>query len=239
MALSEKFSFIAINDLHYSSQACRPWFVEVVRQMKASAPDAHFCLLGGDLADNGTAAQLESVRAIFRELAMPVYPVVGNHDYVSGMDRAAYEKYFPGRINYNFLHDGWQVLGLDSSQGTLSRDTMVSDATLHWLDENVPKLDPRKPTIVCTHFPMGRFVAARPRNADELLRRCLQLNVRAIFNGHFHGYTLRQVNDAILTTDRCCSRVRANHDGTPEKGWFVCQASDGDVTRRFVEFRAV
>src|SRR3954469_114142 len=42
------FTFIAVNDLHALEPACRPWFDEVVRQMKASAPAAKFCLLGGD-----------------------------------------------------------------------------------------------------------------------------------------------------------------------------------------------
>ena len=50
----DDFTFIAVNDLHALEDACRPWFDDVVRQMKASAPTAEFCLLGGDLADNGT-----------------------------------------------------------------------------------------------------------------------------------------------------------------------------------------
>jgi hypothetical protein len=33
-----------------------------------------------------------------------------------------------------------------------------------------------------------------------------------------------------------CSRVRQNHDGSPEKGWFVCNAVNGEIKRRFVEF---
>jgi hypothetical protein len=31
--------------------------------------------------------------------------------------------------------------------------------------------------------------------------------------------------------------VRQNHDGTPEKGWFVCQATRGEIRRRFVELQ--
>ena len=47
------FTFIAVNDLHALEDACRPWFDDVVRQMKTSAQTAEFCLLGGDLAENG------------------------------------------------------------------------------------------------------------------------------------------------------------------------------------------
>ena len=126
------------------------------------------------------------------------------------------------------------MIGLDTTEGTKSKETVISETTLHWLDENLPQLKRGKPTIIFTHFPLGRFVAARPVNADALLQRLASLNVQAIFSGHFHGFTERHFGEATLTTDRCCSRIRANHDGTPEKGWFVCQAARGQVSRRFV-----
>jgi predicted MPP superfamily phosphohydrolase len=234
---SNDFTFIAVNDLHYLEPACRPWFDQVVRQMKESAPRAEFCLLGGDLADNGTAPQLTAIRDAFARLEIPVHTVIGNHDHISDRDRSAYEKIFPNQINYHFEHGGWQVIGLDSSQGTRSRDTVISDVTLDWLDKNLPQLSPWAPTIVLTHFPLGLFVPFRPINADALLQRLANLNVQAVFSGHFHGFTERHARDITLTTDRCCSRVRNNHDGTTEKGWFVCQALGGGVTRQFVEFQ--
>ena len=80
------FSFIAVNDLHALEDACRPWFESVVRQMKASAPTAEFCLLGGDLADNGTSAQLTLIKNSFSALGVPCHAVVGNHDYQSNME---------------------------------------------------------------------------------------------------------------------------------------------------------
>jgi hypothetical protein len=83
---------------------------------------------------------------------------------------------------------------------------------------------------------LGGLVPMRPVNADALLQRLTTHNVQAIFSGHFHGFTERHLRETTLTTDRCCSRVRNNHDGSKEKGWFVCQASHGRVTRQFVEF---
>ena len=223
----DEFTFIAVNDLHCSEPACRPWFDKVVRDMKTSVPNAEFCLLGGDLADSGSPAQLNSVREAFQKLEIPVYAVVGNHDYEAGKGRSAYEQIFARQINYRFEHRGWQFLGLDTTEGFKYSDTSISDVTLRWLDENVPKLDPRKPTVIFTHFPLGHFVVTRPLNADALLQRCLKLNLQAVFSGHFHGFTERDFGRAILTTDRCCSRIRGNHDGTPEKGWFVCKAARG------------
>ena len=83
------------------------------------------------------------------------------------------------------------------------------------------------------------YLFSRPLNADELLKRCYGLNLQAVFCGHFHGFTERPFRNAIITTDKCCSRVRFNHDGTPEKGWFICQAINGEIKRRFVEFHPI
>ncbi len=233
-----EFTFIAVNDLHLSEAACRPWFEQVVVQMKRSAPKAEFCLLGGDLADAGSPAQLRAVREIFARLEMPVHAVIGNHDYRFGNERSAYEEIFPRQINYRWAHRGWQFLALDTTEGTNSQGTRISETTLGWLDENVPRLDPPKPTVILTHFPLGRFVFGRPLNADAVLQRCAGLNLRAILSGHFHGLTERHFQQATLTTDRCCSRIRPNHDGTTAKGWFVCRAARGELSRQFVEFKA-
>jgi 3',5'-cyclic AMP phosphodiesterase CpdA len=230
------FTFIAVNDLHALEEACRPWFDDVVRQMKASAPTAEFCLLGGDLAENGTPAQLTLIKDSFSALGIPCHAVVGNHDYQLATDRSAYERIFPEQINYSFTHRGWQIIGLDSSEGTKAKETRISATTLAWLDQNLSKLDNRRPTILFTHFPLGDSVWARPFNADDLLERCYGFNLQAVFCGHFHGFTERKLGHSIITTDRCCARVRQNHDGTPEKGWFVCQAVNGEIKRRFVEF---
>jgi hypothetical protein len=119
----DDFTFIAVNDLHALEKACRPWFDDVVRQMKTSAPTAEFCLLGGDLAENGTPAQLTLIKDSFSALGIPCHAVVGNHDYQSATDRSAYEQIFPEQINYSFAHRGWQIIGLDSSEGTKAKET--------------------------------------------------------------------------------------------------------------------
>lgn len=233
------WKFIAVNDLHCHDAACGPWFEKIVAAMKQSAPDADFCLIGGDLADEGKADQFASVRDAFKTLGLPLYTTPGNPDHVADDDRKAYDQFWPGQTNQVFTHRGWQVVGLDSSDGTHYEKTHVHPETLKWLDDNLPKLDRARPTIIFTHFPMGDGVHYRPLNADDLLARLVDFNVQAVFSGHWHGYTEKPWHNATLTTDRCCSRFRNNHDGTKEKGWFVCTARDGQVSRRFVEIPAV
>ncbi len=236
---SGEFSFIAVNDLHYLNDHCGPWFERVVEQMKASQPKIDLCLIGGDFSEKGTPAELTAVRDHFKKLGVPSYGVIGNHDYFTQTDRKAYEETFPGRINYHFEHRGWQFVALDSSEGQLSRDTTIQPATIQWLDDMLPKLDKKRPMLIVTHFPLGPLTPSRPKNADAVLERFKEFNLQAVFNGHFHGFTERKVGMTTLTTNKCCAFSRANHDGTKEKGYFLCRAKDGKIAREFVEVKPV
>jgi len=84
---------------------------------------------------------------------------------------------------------------------------------------------------------LGPLVTNRATNADAVLERFKDHNLQAVFNGHFHASTERKVGDITLTTNRCCSFSRSNHDGSREKDYFLCQAKDGKITRQFVEFK--
>jgi 3',5'-cyclic AMP phosphodiesterase CpdA len=262
---SGNFRFLVINDTHYMSPECGAWLEGVVRQMKTHEA-VEFCLLAGDLVERGKREDLAAIRDIFQTLPVPTYVVIGNHDYLAGRknriaqatqgpslspndqrrdatlsfkraDRSSYEKLFPNRLNYWFRHRGWQFVGLDTSEGALFENTRIQAPTFQWLDDNLRQLDKTQPTAIFTHFPLGPAVRYRPLNADDLLERFKPYNLQAVFCGHFHGFTERQQGDTTLTTNRCCALKRENHDGTKEKGYFVCTAQDGRISRAFIEFK--
>jgi predicted MPP superfamily phosphohydrolase len=262
---SGDFRFLVINDTHYMSPECGTWLEAVVRQMKTHE-GAEFCLLGGDLVDRGKRDDLAATRDIFQILPVPTYPVIGNHDHLAEKkrsraratrgpffspsddrrdeplpskwaDRSAYEKLFPRRLNYWFRHRGWQFVGLDTSEGSLFENTRIQDPTFQWVDDTLRRLDQTQPTVIFTHFPLGPTVRYRPLNADDLLERFKPYNLQAVFCGHFHGFTERQQGGTTLTTNRCCALKRENHDGTKEKGYFLCTARDGRISRSFIEFK--
>lgn len=255
------FRFLVVNDLHYMTPECGRWLEQVMRQMRAE-PGVEFCLVAGDLCEYGTEAELGGVRDVLKQLGLPVFVVIGNHDYTAPeaddqdrrarqlepsqaaepgppdsqpmANRRSYERLFPNQINYWFEHRGWQFVGLDTTQGLLYQNTRIQDPTFDWVRDHLRKLDPLKPTVLFTHFPLGPGVTYRPRNADALLDLFRPVNLRAAFCGHWHGFTERRVGEATLTTNRCCALKRGNHDGTREKGYFVCTARDGHISRLFV-----
>jgi hypothetical protein len=234
---SGEFTFIAVNDLHYQSERCGAWFERVVRQMKTHEPKPAFCLIIGDYAEHGTKSEMGAARAAFQELGLPVHGVIGNHDYTEKNDRSAYEKLFPDALNYHFTNDGWQFVALDTTQGRAASNTTIHSDTLQYVDGILPKLDRTQPLVIFTHFPLGLLLPGRPKNADDLLIRFKDYNLQAVLNGHFHAFTERFFGRVTLTTNRCCAISRENHDGTPEKGYFLCTAKDGKVTREFVEVK--
>ena len=227
------FRFVVVNDLHYIDSGCGQWLGGVMTRIKAEKPD--FCFVAGDLTEHGREEHLKAVREVLEQTGVPYHVVIGNHDYATHTDRAPYEAVFPNQLNYVFEHKSWQFVALDTSEGTQYQDTRVQPATLRWVDEHAGKLNRRKPTVIVTHFPLGPGVQYRPLNADELLEKFVDVNVRAIFSGHFHGFTERVLKDAILTTNRCCALKRNNHDKTTEKGFFVCDAKGQHVLRSFLQ----
>lgn len=229
------FRFIVVNDLHYISAECGQWLERTARQMKSHG-DIELCLVAGDLTEHGQPEHHNAVREILRAFGIPTYVVIGNHDYVEKTgERAAYDKAFPKSLNYSFVHRGWQFIGLDTSEGLKYENTSIQPHTFSWVDERVRKLDKRRPTIIFTHFPLGPGVKYRPLNTDALLEHFKPLNLQGIFCGHYHGFTERKLENAMVTTNRCCALKRNNHDGTKEKGYFLCTARDGKITREFVE----
>jgi calcineurin-like phosphoesterase family protein len=231
----DSFRFLVINDTHCMSPECGTYLEGVVARMRRE--NSEFCLHAGDLTEKAEGKNFDAVKEIFRVLPGTMYPVIGNHDYLTQTDRKTYTQAFPLRLNYYFRHRGWQFVGLDTTDGQRYEKTEIQPATFRWLDDYLPRLDQRRPTVILTHFPLGSDVKYRPANADALLDRFREFNLQAVFNGHYHAFTERKAGNAVLTTNRCCALKRDNHDGSKEKGYFVCEAKAGQITRTFVEYK--
>jgi 3',5'-cyclic AMP phosphodiesterase CpdA len=227
-----EFSFAVLNDLHFRDERCRPWCEAIARAIRSHG--AEFCVINGDISENGQSDQLVAVREIFAAAGLHLRVTIGNHDHLSDDSQKPFEEVFPNSLNYHFKHRGWQFVALDSTQGQTVFYTRVQKATLLWLDENLPSLDRARPMILLTHFPLGPRVLCRPRNAPEVLARFEKHNLRAIFNGHWHGYSEREIGATKVVTNRCCSWWRNNNDGSPLKGYFLCKAMrNGEIHRSF------
>ncbi len=231
----KSFRFIAVNDFHHATAECNPWFEALVRHMRGQV-GVEFVLSIGDQADDAKPASHMAIRDHFRGLGFPVHYQVGNHDVRSASDRSSYEAAYPNSLNYTFEHRGWQFVGFDSTQGPDYDKTRIQAEPIQFLDTALPRLDRGRPTVVFTHFPLGSGAKMRPLNADAVLERLVDFNLQGVFSGHYHAYTTTAHRGIELVTNRCCSRLRGNHDGSKEKGYWLVTCADGKVAREFVAF---
>ena len=208
---SGEFTFIVVNDIHFQSERCPAWIERVVRQMNTTDPKPVLCLMLGDYSEHGTAPEIGGAKDGLRALKMPVFGVIGNHDYTEGDDRKAYEKLFPKTLNYAREQDGWQFIGLDTTEGRQASGTKINAGTLAWVDENLPKLDRTKPMVIFTHFPLGLLTPGRPKNADDLLIRFKEHNLQAVVSVTRPNWrSVKPWKWPLKTACRLCSLKRIN-----------------------------
>jgi len=228
------FQFVVANDLHYRDERCGAWLGKVTAAIRALHPQPAFVVLAGDLAESGTREQLGAVREIFHPLPMPVRTVIGNHDYTDDQRREPFLDLFGQTLNYRFREGGCEFLALDTTQGREVFRTRIANETLSWLDAALPGVSRSRPLIVLTHFPLGRNWL-RPVNSASLINRLRPFAFQASFSGHWHGWTEPVERGVHLSTGRCCSWWRANHDGSPLKGFALCRVRDGMVRHEFIK----
>src|SRR5689334_6180480 len=67
----EAFNFLCVNDLHCQDEESGRWLESrVIRQMSETKEKVDFCLILGDLAENGTPAEFGMVRDSFKKLGV-------------------------------------------------------------------------------------------------------------------------------------------------------------------------
>ena len=231
-----EFTFVAANDFHHHEPACDAWFAALFGQIAARGAPA-FCLGLGDLANKGRPESIAAVARLAQEAGLRFHATPGNHDNDLDETTAVFDRALPGQRNYRFEHLGWQFLVIDSTDGKKWKQTRVVPATLAWLDAELPGIDPHQPLVLATHFPLAASTPFCPENAEEVLARLVNHNLRLVLGGHHHGRTETVRGDYQLVTNACCSRVVGNHDGTKAKGYWLCRTqADGRVARLFVEF---
>ena len=235
-AKAEVFDFAVVNDTHYRDDRCGAYLTEAFKQIQSDSKKPELVLLAGDLATDGRKKELGPMKEILAGVDCPVYTTPGNHDYEPDRSGKQYDEFFPNQRNYVVEHKGWTILGFDSTMHTAWVNVAVQPDTLAWLDKTLPKLDPGRPMIIFTHFPLGDDVRYRSTNADAVLQRFENHNLKAAFTGHFHGLTERDHNGVPICGNRCSSFSRGNHDGSKQKGYFAVSAEPTQVSHAFREF---
>ena len=154
--------------------------------------DADFCILSGDLTDEGDAESYGIVREILSSCPVSTYSIPGNHDNRSVMRE---HLPFPENIDaefiqYSIVQEGQRLILLDSLQDNEAEGILCAER-LKWLDEELA-IHKDLPTVVFCHHPPGELYLPmmdqeQTHYGDKLLDRlCAAPNVRHLFFGHVH-----------------------------------------------------
>lgn len=149
----------------------------------------------GDLVEDGTPAEYAVLADILRDLSMPVYLLMGNHD-----DRAALRAGFPGHrylgpgdgpVQYAIEDHPLRLVGLDTTIPGRSKG-QLDDARLDWLADTLAAR-PDAPTLLMVHhpaFPVGLDAMDRSRIVEGAERLAALVadhpQIVRIVSGHLH-----------------------------------------------------
>lgn len=170
--LDSSIKFVQLSDVHIGSIRNSGFLKRVVNKIKDINPDA--VLITGDLAD-GSSAIYENAFYPLKELTMPIFFTLGNHDSYSGIENVFRAlKYANVHILLNDMVEfqGLQIIGSPYSMQRNSLDSSLSQINF----------DKDKPTILLYHLP-SEWDSARKNGID------LQLSGHT-HNGQFYPFNL-------------------------------------------------
>lgn len=146
-------------------------------------PDIRFLLGAGDLAQNGSRAELARVQRALEDFDLPYYTTLGNHDIA---DEGAWQELF-GRGNFSFVFRGVRFTMLDSAAASI--EPTVYGWLDHWLDQGRGMTH-----VVGMHIPVLDPIGTRNggfgsrHEAGKILNQLAMGGVDLSVYGHIHSF---------------------------------------------------
>ena len=225
------FSFAAMNDLHLQTDEGGKALAKMMDALNAR-DDLDFTVVLGDLTTAAKPEELTLAKSGLDRLRKPHYAIPGNHDTNKG-GVSAFEQVF-GPANWRREHNGWVLLGLNSTEGFAS-DVTIPPERLEWLKRDLSTIDATTPIALFLHHPLNPHSKSyRVKNAEEVLTLFQGHALRLAAAGHFHGNQEERRDGILFTTTACCAGTRGNHDKTTEKGYRVFHCKGDQIETEFV-----
>jgi len=161
--------------------------IEQINALAQTMP-IDFVIGVGDIAHKGTEIQYEAATKVLQKLSVPFYPIMGNEEHGSTVERFMYyaKKWNPDleQPSYVVNHDKMAFLFASPDHG---RDFDESGA--QWILEQLQRLAP-KPVVLLVH---GAQKGVYPENADKGIGNQIfiekvisQPNLAVVISGDLH-----------------------------------------------------
>jgi len=202
-----------LTDLHFDTTPA--WGADLDARLNAAIDhiithqsDAAYCMVTGDLTNDGNAALNEALRERLDRLPMPWLPLVGNHD-----DRAHVRDVLspPGMVDdyvqYTVETDAGILLCLDTKRDGSSIGEVAAPC-LAWLERQLATYAGQSIFVFMHHPPAklhSQFDDIGLSNRDTFLDVIQGSDVKHIFAGHVHRRASGVVAGIPFTTMQAVS----------------------------------
>ncbi len=192
----DDFMFVQLSDAHWGfddpkinpdAKGTLKKTIAAVNSMK-SQPD--FIVFTGDITHTTDdpkerRKRMAEARDIIGELKVKnIKFMAGEHD--AGLDNGeAFQEYF-GKTHYTFDHKGVHFIVIDNVSDPTSS---ITDPQLHWLNEELNKIDKESRIVVLTHRPLFDLYPNWDwwtRDGAKAIDLLMPYKNVTVFNGHIH-----------------------------------------------------
>lgn len=184
--------FAVLGDAEPKPEPEFPNLEAAVHDVNALAADGRmdFVVGVGDIAHKGTLIQYENATRVLQQLTLPFYPIMGNEEYGSTVERFVdfANRWNEGRAeihSFRYVQD-YEAVALVYASPDFSRD--FDDDGINWMLEQIQALAP-KPVLLIVHAAQA---GAYPENADKGINNpgfakvLAQANLSAVISGDLH-----------------------------------------------------
>ncbi|MBI2284693.1 MAG: PQQ-binding-like beta-propeller repeat protein [Bacteroidetes bacterium] len=204
------FRFAFISDTHIGSP--NGGAEEDLRRTVADInqmTDIAFVVITGDITELGTNAEIRLAKEILDGLKVSYYIIPGNHD--SGWSESggvSFGQVF-GYDKFIFDYNGITFLGCASGPYVRMSDGHIPRDAVNWMDQELKKIDPKKPVIFLNHYPLDKDLD----NWYEAIDRLKQHNTLAALCGHGHNNHKLNFEGIPAVMGRSNLRAKAAYGG--------------------------
>ncbi len=194
-----------------------------------------FVVLLGDISEHGSLQEMNLAKQALERLRVPHHVVPGPNDVVAGAENSLefYQRVFK-KSQWKMPMGNWTFIGLDTSSAT-SPSLTLSEASLQWLDEQLAHTDQKRPLALCCHHPLAPGTKGdRLANAEDVLARFKNHNLRLVNSGHYHGNQEEERDGILFVTTACCSTTAENADPAEPKGYRVFTLDNDRIEHEFM-----
>lgn len=180
---SKRVKFAYLTDVHISVGTTNVDDLENSVNDINALGDIDFVILGGDITEFGSDAEILLAKSVLDKLTCPYYILAGNHDSKwseSGCNTFA--RVF-GYESFDFEAGGVRFIGCNSGPNMRMAPALVPRESMVWLDSLTKAIPRGTPVIFVNHYPLTDEML----NYKDVLNYLSRTNIQLALCGHGHN----------------------------------------------------